>query len=131
MGISNLSSNSNNSNNSEPNFPKMDRDGFDNSQESTHNSTIQPPHKFFDTITFGVGSDHFQRKSKYGLLKYVIDQKPNCSIFEVDRFSPNMLQYFKLSDLLQKLKQKKNLFDNRIISPIDEKSSTITLLKSI
>merc|ERR1711972_340706 len=31
--------------------------------------------KNFDTITFGVGSDHFQRKSKYGLLKYVIDQQ--------------------------------------------------------
>lgn len=94
-------------------------------------SSESSDHKTYDTITFGVGSDHFQRKSKYGLLKYVIDQKPDCSIFEVDRFTPIMLQYFRLSDLLQSLKQKHNLFENRIITPVGDKESTTELLSTI
>jgi len=102
--------------------------------ESVDKAVEKPPsfdHKTYDTITFGVGSDHFQRKSKYGLLKYVIDQKPDCSIFEVDRFTPIMLQYFRLSDLLQSLKQKHNLFENRIITPSGDKESTTELLSTI
>merc|ERR1711912_74992 len=97
-----------------------------NENNSNNNVDFETGNDFknFDTITFGVGTDHFQRKSKYGLLKYVIDQQPDCGVFDLDRFSPNMMQYFKLSELLQKLKQKKNLFDNRILTPSGDREST-------
>lgn len=95
------------------------------------NSTIDD--NIYDTITFGVGSDHVKKKSKFGLLKYVIEQqKKNENLFDINRFSPIMVHYFKLVNSLQELKQQQNLYENQINKYTNESlNEFLVLIKSI
>lgn len=107
--------------------------------ESGDVSTYKEPSRY-DTITFGVATDHWQKKSKCGLLKYVIDQKKqdlersiesSDNVFDMDRFSKSMKVYFRMMKASQGLVHQRRLFENQIQRLPNQMENFLGVLQSV